>query len=184
MFKEILIIAGIVAAVFVGYNVVQNGGDIWATLGGLTDSVSNIATENPLLTTAAALGGPTVVGAVAKQAYSSLKQQKDEQINDMTNFIANKNDEVMQLTTGYETRIEGLKAEVEQLKQENPETDLLKNQLAEAESTINNRDSQIQGLQDMHQNFVAKLTSGTDTVIDPATNQIYKVIKITETQVL
>ena len=178
MFKEILIIVLIAGGIFFGYTLMQNNWDIAATFGGLTGAVSGIATEQPLLTSALALGGPTIVGAVSKLAYNGLKKDATKKINGLQNVVVDKTTEIEAVTNVKETEIIALKKQIDELKLENPQLEALKTQITQKDKQVSKAISQREGIEKMHQKLIEDLTSGADTVIDPLTNQIYKVIKL------
>ena len=185
MIKEIIIIVLIAGGIFFGYTLSQNNWDIAATFGGITGAVSGIATEQPLLTSALALGGPTIVGAVSKLAYNGLKKDATKQINGLQNDVVDITKEVDVVTAVKETEINALKNQIDELKLENPDLEALKTTIQDKENLITEKENKLEdaitqreGIEKMHTKFVEDLTSGVDTVIDPLTNQIYKVIKL------
>jgi len=173
------------ACVGLGYMVYsQNILGVQTLIQPVTADITNQITQNPLAIATGAIPAIGTVGTIAWKAVSSIKNRAKDEVNQIA---VNANSQVQQATSQaaqLEKEKQKLKDEISKLQQENPDLTTLKNKVFESEESIKSLRGQNQGLQDMHTNFIKSLTSGKDTVIDPATNEIYKVIKITETKVL
>ena len=144
---------------------------------GLAGQAQEYVTNN-LPTVIAAGGTVTAIGGAALSKVQSAQKQatdiKDaatsqiDQLKQEKDSILSQAQEQADATKqGYETQITDLKKQLE-----DSTVDV---------NAVNSLKQQLQGAQDMHSNFVAQLTSGSQQVIDPATNQVYKLITLEKT---
>lgn len=122
-----------------------------------------------------ALGGSIValksqvsnVKKEASNAISGLTTEKDSLQAQLTEFKEQTMEQTKTAASGYEAQIADLKQQLE-----NSSVDV---------KAVSDLKAQLHGAQDMHNNFVAQLTSGSQQVIDPVTNQVYKLITLEKT---
>jgi len=190
--KELLLIGIIAVAVFGVFMLYNNNWNFDEAFGGITGfiagSLSSFFTllqTNPIAALTMIGSGAALCIPFAKLAYDGLKKESTEKITNLSNVVVDKNTEIEAVKNIDAQKITDLEAQIEELKLENPDLENMKNKLFETEQQVKRLTNSNQGIQDMHTSFVNKLASASNntTVIDPSTNQIYKVIKIIETQV-
>ena len=177
-----VIIAVAAAAVYIMLQFEQTKPIAEAALA-LPNQAVDVIQKNGIISTTAITGGITALSGVALSKIQSSAAKKVEEIKTQASTEVSKATETMQQekTTllsqvkeqadatkqGYETQIADLKKQLE-----DSTVDV---------NAVNGLKQQLQGAQDMHNNFVAQLTSGSQQVIDPATNQVYKLITLEKT---
>jgi len=178
--KVIAVIAVIVAVAFAAIYIMgmfEQTKPIADAATGLAGSAQEYVTNN-IPTVVAAAGSVATIGGAALSKVQSAQKQVSEMKEQATSQVEQLKEEKEALTSqftqqideakqGYETQIADLKKQLEE-----SEVDV---------NEVNKIKQQLQGAQDMHTNFVAQLTSGSQQVIDPATNQVYKLITLEKT---
>ena len=181
MFKELIIIVLIAGGIFFGYMLIQNDFNIALTMAAITGMVGGLTTSigaNPTTSGISALSGIAGAGTIAKLAYDGLKKEATQKIQEQNNVIVDKKTELEAIKGTYDTKIGSLESQIEELKLENPDLKALKDTIAQKDKQVQTAVTQREGIEQMHQKFVEDLTSDADTVIDPLTHTIYKVIKL------
>lgn len=177
----IMLIAVAVAAVYIAGQFEQTR-PFHDQIMGYVDQAKTWLTENWAVTTASIGGIVTVGGAALSQInkYKSQATQLKDAAESKISSLTNEKDKLAETLSGYESQaksqVEGYEAQIAGLKKQLDESSV------DADA-INKLKQQLQGAQDMHNNFVAQLTSGSQQVIDPATNQVYKLITLEKTVV-
>ncbi len=134
-------------------------------------------------TVVAAGGTVTALGGVALSKISAAKQQTEQvttAANSQISGLLSEKDKIADNLKTAETELGSTKDALTQA------TDLkaaAETKASELETANKNLTGKLDGMTEMHNNFVAQLTSGAQTVIDPATNQTYKLITLEKTLV-
>lgn len=133
---------------------------------------------NPTAILTGAIPAVCAVGGVAWKAISSIKNRAKTEVNQIAmnanSQVQDAQNQVLQL----QTEKSELAAKVEAYENMPNDTAALQQTLLSKEEKFKN---QIQALETQHTNFVNQLTHGAKEVIDPATNQVYKLITLEKT---
>ena len=155
---------------------------IYNKIMGIKDqAVTYIQSNLPLV--GGSVASITALGGVAAGLYSKLNSAKqqltgvtDQAKTQLASLTAEK-DKVAATLTGYKTEAEAKLAEAQK------QLEAAKASVTSTPAEITALQNQLKGAQDSHTNFIQQLTSGAQSVIDPATNQVYKLITLEKTVV-
>ena len=161
MLKEIIVLALIVAAVFVGYQFYANNWDAQETISSIQNMVMPDGATNTD-TIVGAISGIAGAGTIANLAYSKLKSSASEEINKQNNVIVDKNTELQAYKATAEAEKEQLLAEIQQLKDETPDTTILQDQVTQLQSELDKSRTTIDTLHETLKRN--KLTDGEEII--------------------